>query len=332
MCHWVGDIQMAQRNGGLIERLVNYLIWTDRESCGFPSEGTFSPIDDAGPATQYGRKQTCVAVKRLAAIQAAADLLRRLGRDDLAGRCERIVEADCRKIEDQAWLNDHYAVCIDRSVAGIRDLWTGRPLPFVDMPGWDAYSIYTGTGLLLPAMIGQPLLLDGARLRFDLVNAARETIGPYGCGHSSDELETVWISQNLWRDHLLQYLGKNDRTWAQRYWDLQVMSNTYQQSLGFTDAYISNDLSFNPRGVTSFGYLLAYPRLVIDRLAPGGARISVDPDRTSPQRWPLLPLADWKGGKIPICVVDESGHVMIEGESDPIIIHNQQPEESSVIG
>ena len=131
---------------------------------------------------------------------------------------------------------------------------------------------------------------------------------------------------------MLRYLGGADRTRAQRYWDLQVMSNTYQQSLGFTDTYITNDCFFSPSGVTSFGYLLGYPRLVIDRLAAGGDRISVDPDRNSAQRWPLLPLADWKGGKIPICVVDESGRVMIEGESDPIIIHNQQVEASSVIG
>ena len=100
------------------------------------------------------------------------------------------------------------------------------------MPGWDAYSIYTGNGLLLPAMIGQPMLLEADRLKHDLIHSARETIGPYGCGHSSDEPENVWISQNLWRDHLLRYLGSGDKAWAQRYWDLQVMSNTGHQSLG----------------------------------------------------------------------------------------------------
>ena len=331
-CHWVGDVTLARRHADLIERLAKYLIWTDREGCGFPTEGTTNSIDDAGPATQYGRKQTSLAVKRLAALQAAADLLGRLGRDDTADRCEKIVASDASKVEDQAWLTDHYTVCVDRTVAGIRDLWTRRPLPYVKMPGWDAYSIYTGNGLLLPALIGQPTILDSDRLGHDVVNAARETLGSYGCGHSSDETETVWVSQNLWRDHLLRYLGFSDKNWAQRYWDLQVMSNTYQQSQGYSDAYINNDLSFSPRGVTSFGFFLAYPRLIIDRLAAGGARISVDPDRTSAQRWPLLPLADWKAGKIPICVVNESGRVFIEGEADPIIIHNQQPEESSVIG
>ena len=72
---------------------------------------------------------------------------------------------------------------------------------------------------------------------------------------------------------------------------------------------------------------------MIDRLAPGGARIIVDPDRQVAQRWPLLPLADWKAGKIPVCVVDDAGRVTIEGKSDRIIIHGQQqPEESTVIG
>ncbi len=331
-CHWVGSLELARRHGDLIERLARYLIWTDRDGCGFPTEGTINPIDDATPAMQYGRKQTSMAVKRVVALQAAGDLLSRLGRDEIAALCESTAHGDVAKIEDQAWLMDHYAVCVDRTVAGIRDIWTGQPLPFVDMPGWDAYSIYTGSGLLLPAIIGQPTLLDTNRLRHDLIGAAREALGSYGCGHSSDEVENVWVSQNLWRDHLLRYLGGRERTWAQRYWDLQVMSNTSQQSLGYCDAYVNNNLSFNPRGVTSFGYMLAYPRLVIDRLSPGGARISVDPDRHAAQRWPLLPLADWKAGKIPICVVDDVGRVFIEGESDPIIIHHQQPEESSVIG
>jgi hypothetical protein len=59
---------------------------------------------------------------------------------------------------------------------------------------------------------------------------------------------------------------------------------------------------------------------VVDRLAAGGARISVDPDRHYPQRWPLMPLADWKAGKVPVCVVDTQGRVTIEGESDPVIV------------
>ena len=318
--HWTGDLEPAKRSADLIERLARYLIWTDRDSSGFPSHGTVSAIEDAGPATQYGRMPTALAVKRLAAIQAAGDLLARVDRPELAKQCASLVASDAEKINQKAWLGDHYCVCVDKSVAGIRDVWTGHALAYETMPGWDAYSIYTGHGLLLPTMIGQPILLDRSNLRADLRNAARETLGAYGCGHSSTEIESVWISQNLWRDHLMHYLGSSNEAFAQPYWDLQVVSNTHDQSLGYSDAYVNNNLSFSPRGVTSIGYLLAYPRLVIDRLAPQDARVSVNPDRHFAQRWPLLPLADWKAGKIPVCVVDPTGRVTIEGESDPVTI------------
>jgi len=330
--HWTGDLSIAQRQSEVLERLANYLIWTDRDGCGFASEGTANTIDDASPATQYSRKQTYLAIKRLAALQAAGDLLSRTDRADAASKCEQIVSGDTGKIEQQAWLGDHYVVCIDRTAAGIKDAWSGEALPFEEIPGWDAYSIYTCNGLLLPAMTAQPTLLDPQRMHIDLTNATRETLSNYGCGHSSYEVDNVWVSQNLWRDHLARYLGTNHAPWTQRYWDLQVMSNTHHQSLGYCDTYIGNNLSFNPRGVTSLGYLLAYPRLIIDRLAPGGTRISVDPDRHFPQRWPLLPLADWQAGKIPICVVDPQGKVTIECQTDPIIIHGQKATADQVIG
>jgi hypothetical protein len=101
---------------------------------------------------------------------------------------------------------------------------------------------------------------------------------------------------------------------------MQIAANTGDQSCGFIDTYIYNNLSFYPRGATAMGYLMAGPRLVMDRLAAGGSRISVEPDRTFPQRWPLLPLADWRAGKIPVCVVDPDGNVLIENEMDPVIV------------
>jgi hypothetical protein len=271
-------------------------------------------------------------VKRLVGIQAAGDLLRHLGESEAAANCERIVETDAPKIEQAAWLGDHYAVCVDPSTTGLTDANTGEPLPYDELAGWDAYSIYAGNGLLLPSMTAQPCPLNASRLLTDLANARRDTLGPYGCGHSSYEKDNIWISQNLWRDHLGRYLGLEAMPMAQRYWDLQVMSNTNELSLGFVDTYIGNNLSFTPRGAVSVGYLLSHPRLVIDRLAAGGQRISVDPDRQFAQRWPLLPLADWKAGKIPVCVVDDDGNVTIEGEIDPVIIHGQESEQTDVIG
>ncbi|MDX1564972.1 MAG: hypothetical protein R3236_06175, partial [Phycisphaeraceae bacterium] len=78
---------------------------------------------------------------------------------------------------------------------------------------------------------------------------------------------------------------------------------------------------------TTLGLILSRCRLRIDRLAPGGQRIVVDPDRGIPGRWPLLPLADWKAGKIPVCVVNDDGRVFVESEADPVIIHGQAAEE-----
>ena len=325
--HWCGDAQPAKQHADLVASLAQYLIWTDRDASGMPSAGTANTIDDGSPAVQYARKQTYLAVKRIAALRAAADLLR-LGRPgdregihhEVAGRCEDLADRDASRLDEIAWLGDHYAVCIDRSTVGVIDPWTGEPLPYEELPGWDAHSIYTGAALLTNVLIQQPPVLEPDRLKQDLVNAMREACGRYGCGHTSADPENVWVSQNLWRDHLAVYLGLRPLS-AQHYWDLQVMSNTSGESRGFIDTYLTNNLSFYPRGATALGYLLAGPRLVIDRLAGGGVLISVNPDRGDAQRWPLLPLADWAAGKVPVCVVDAQGDVHIEGEIDPVIVH-----------
>ncbi len=318
--HWTGDLFYIRKNQNLIKALTQYLIATDSDDSGFPSIGTANSINDASPVLNQSRKQTYLATKRLAALRAAADLLGRLGDSAFADRCDQIADRDMQKIENQAWLGDHYAVCVDKSATGMKDPQTGKPLPYINLPGWDAYSIYTSNAMLLPAMIGYPPLLDIRRMKLDLTNATRETSTPYGSSHTSYEKESVWISQNIWRDLVSCYMELPRPHLVQRYWDLQCLVNTGGQSLAYTDAYRREDLSFNPRGITSLGYAIAQTRLVIDRLAPGGAKISVKPDRTIPQRWPLFPLADWKAGKIPICVVDLDGQVSIEGESDPVMI------------
>ncbi len=330
--HWTGKDDILQKHADLIVRLARYLVWSDRDGSGFPSMGVANTIDDASPAMQFSRKQTYLAVKRIAALKAIADLLSiRGGHDDLARSCETLAEGDLAKVESAAWLSDHYAVCIDKSAVGITDAWTGRPLPYETLPGWDAYSIYTGNGLLLPMMVGRPDLIERRRLRTDVANAQRENASRYGCGHTSAESDNVWVSQNLWRDTLAQYIRLRPMS-SQYYWDMQVMSNTGPNSMGYTDAYINNYIAYSPRGITVIGHLLAAPRLIIDRRAPGGAYITVDPDRHKPQRWPLLPLADWKAGKIPVCVIDHHGRVTIEGQIDPVIVHGNKPDADKTTG
>lgn len=324
--HWTGRDHVAKQHADLIVRLANYLVWSDRDGTGFPSRGVANTIDDASPAIQFARKQTYLAVKRIAALKAAADLLSiHGGHDEAARNCDKLADDDLKKIEAAAWLGDHYCVCVDKSAVGVVDAWTGKPLPYDTLPGWDAYSIYTGNGLLLPMMVGRPDLLSDKRLRTDIANAQRENASRYGCGHTSAESDNVWISQNLWRDTLAQYIHLRPLS-PQHYWDMQVMSNTGENSMGYIDTYINNYLAFSPRGIAVIGHLVAAPRLIIDRQAPGGAYITVDPDRHKPQRWPLLPLADWKAGKIPVCVIDHNGKVTIEGQIDPVIVHGNRPD------
>ena len=67
---WTGRDRVARRQTDLISRLARYLIWSDRDGSGFPSQGVANTIDDASPAVQFARKQTYLAVKRLAALKA----------------------------------------------------------------------------------------------------------------------------------------------------------------------------------------------------------------------------------------------------------------------
>jgi hypothetical protein len=326
--HWTGDKTPAQELAEPIAALTRYLLWCDRDGSGFPEAGTGNPFDEAAPATQFSHKQTHLAVKRLAALRAASELLELTEQNELAEQAQQTVEADVGKIEKQAWLGDHYAVCVEPTEGPEPDALLGAPMPAEYTADWDAYSIHTAGALLLPTLVGQPPLLDEQRVRTDLAAGIRENFDRYGCGHTSADTSDILVSQNLWRDHLAGYL-KTVGLSPQCYWDLQLVCNTHSQSMGFVDTYINDGLAHYPRGVTAFGYLLAGPRLQIDRLAAGGVYITVDPDRHTPQRWPLLPLADWTVGKIPVCVVDESGEVTIEGQNDPIIVHGSKPESTT---
>lgn len=331
--HWTGDRSISNAHVHTVGKLAKYLVWTDRDASGFPSEGVANTLVDASPAMHYGRKQTYLAVKRVAALRAAAGILHRTGQATGASQLDKLVDRDVRRIEQEAWLGDHYAVVVDSSAVELTDPRTGQPLPYDKLPGWDAYSIYTGNGLLLPEMIGHPPLLDRTRLTQDVYAATREAQGRYGDGHSSYENNNCRISQALWRDILARYLHLGGASSAQQYWDLQVMSNTHRQSMGYTDTYVTNSLTNYPRGIVTLAYFLSTPRLMIDRLSPGatGTYITVDPDRRTPQRWPLLPLADWQAGKVPVCVVDDEGSASIEAMTDPVVIHGVADDPSQTI-
>jgi hypothetical protein len=329
--HWTADLKPLENHADLVRDLARYLLWTDRDDSGFPSEGAANTLDDGSGPVQFAAKQAYLAIKRSTALDAAADLLDRVGQAELAETCRSTSERAVPKIEEAAWLGDHYVVSIDQAAHGLFDTYSGKEMPTEEMVGWDDYSIYTSNGLLLPAMIAQPVTFDRDRLQTDMHRAMRETLQPYGCSHTSSDQTNIWISSNVWRDFAGRYLHVELLDLAPRYWDMLVYSNTRDQSFGYVDTYIGNELAFYPRGVAAIGYLLAGPRLRIDRLDTH--YISIDPDRHRPQRWPLLPLADWDAGKIPICVVDAKGNVRIESEIEPIkILDGPDEVEKGTIG
>jgi hypothetical protein len=103
--------------------------------------------------------------------------------------------------------------------------------------------------------------------------------------------------------------------------------------MGVVEHYIQTRVLNSSRGIVALGYYVSSVRLVVDRLAPGatGTYITVNPDRHTPQRWPLLPLADWHAGKIPVCVVNDHGQVSIEAPTDPVVILGQTDDPEATI-
>lgn len=331
-CHWSGQLEAIQRHAALIQRLATYLKWTDHKASGIPSEGI-----RPAPHQQdlfVGGTPTTVAVTRVAGLKAAADLLSLLGNHADSEQYDAIARKAVGQINEAAWLGDHYALSVDQAAVHAEP-WTDPYLPLEPNTAREAYSINTFSALLLPMLIAQPLLFHDDRVVQDITGALRETLGPYGCTASSIESEHISVSHNLWRDHFAKYTGMSAPAFTQCYWDLQTMSNTMGQSMGYADSYLSANHCFSPRGIASIGYLLGYPRLMVDRLAPDGSRFSINPDRHFVQRWPLLPLADWRGGKIPVCVVDLKGQVTVENDIDPIFIRgdgsrNEQPRDALI--
>lgn len=295
---WTGKRELVERHADLAKRLTDYLERSDTTGNGFPNRGTANTIDDASPAVQFAREQVYLAVKTLCACHAAAQMADALGDAVWAERCRTIVARIRKTLDDQAWLGDHYAVCLERTADGLVDAWTGQPLQGA-LIGWDAYSIYTANGLLYLLLSDNLPPLDYDRLRVDIVQAYRAALSEYGCTHTSADRSNVWVSQNLWRDFIAAYLNAPLPDNAPRYFALQAFMNTAGLTKGFIDTYLTNNLCFYPRGITSVGYLMALCGLQIDRVR---GVVRVRRQAPYPCRVPLLPLADWERGVIPTVV------------------------------
>ncbi len=294
----------------LVVDLVEYLLWTDSTGTGFPDLGTANTIDDATPAVQYGRDNLYLGIKRLAALHAAGRMLEQVGEKTWAKACKDAVAEAVRAL-NEGWLGDHWGVCLDKSAAGLIDSWTRQPLEYDILPGWDAYSLYTTNGLVYLMMVDDlPEGIDAERLRIDVLNATRESMTEYGCGHSSMDTENMWVSMNVWRDIAAGYLGENMLPNSERYWNQQIFANGpgAMKPNCFTETSLTNNLVWYPRNTAIFGLTLSTPRLV---MTADSDEVTLDPIETG--NWPLLPLAQWDEGQVPFAVTAiEDGELVMD--------------------
>jgi hypothetical protein len=310
---WTGSEAAIERHLPLVKRLIAYLEAADKTGNGFANIGTANTIDDASPAVQYSNEQTYLGVKCLCAFHVTADLVDHLGETDLAARCRKRAELIRKTLDAEAWLDDHYVVCIDKDAAAVKDAWTGEELGPGELPGWDAYSLYTSNGMLYPLMVGADLPLEIDRIRQDMINAAWASLIEYGCTHSSADRSNIWISQNLWRDLTGAYLGIDYLDMTTRYWDFLKFENARPEGRCFIDTYIANNLCYYPRGITSIGVLMAGLGMRLDRVA---GKLRLAPVRV-PLRLPLTALADWENEEIPwVACGIEKGRVICQMQGE----------------
>lgn len=298
---WWGREELYEDYADFCRDLADYLLWTDSTGNGFPDRGTANTIDDATPAVQYGRDNIYLGIKRLGALHAARRMFDAVGDAAYSRKCAAEVRRAVKSL-NAGWLGDHWGVCLDKSAKGLVDCWSGKPLPYKTLPGWDAYSLYTTNGLLYLLMIDDlPAGISADRLREDVVNATRASMTRYGCGHSSMDKENMWVAMNVWRDCAAGYLGEDMLANSERYWAQQLFSNGpgSEKPNCFTETSLTNNLVWYPRNTAIFGLTMAMARLTRNCYDDG--EFSISPFLTG--RWPLLPLADWQKGDVPVAVV-----------------------------
>lgn len=300
---WTARDHVVSTHYKLIKRLVNFLIQTDTTTTGVPDLGVANTIDDASPAVQFGREQVYLGFKTLAALEKAAEIAD-YKRDPKAATRYRAQAATLRAtLESKGWLVDHYAVALSDKAEGVIDAWKGKSLARQTLEGWDAYSIYTANGLLYPFLVGAPVRANVKRLRQDLLNAWEHTLGEYGCTHTSECTNRLWISQNLWRDYVAAYLDVDLLHQADRYWAYQILAGRNRPVTCYYDT-LGNNLCFYPRGITAIGAFFAACRFQLDRVA-GCCRVDPLSDQLD---LPLLALARWDKQQVPRLSVSMENH------------------------
>lgn len=296
-----GDDAFAVGKADVVTVMMDYLLAADPDGDGFPEIGTANTIDDASAAIQFSREQIYLGVKSASALIAGAEVLEAAGRDAAEYR-ERAARAR-ETLDSEAWLGDHYAVCLDRNTEGLTNPWDNLPehtnvpresvrtLPPGPLPGWDDSHPYTTLGLLYLYRAGVELPFDADRLLQDARTAAVECERTYADAHSSSG-PTGWVSLNLFRDAMQCYLGDDVLDRSARYAALQrfrARAPDQRDRAGFCDAKFNRYLSYYPRGTAAFALVDAAAGIRLDRRA---RTLSFKPVR-APVKVPLPMFARW---------------------------------------
>ena len=306
-CRMKGDWTQLKKHYATIKKLAKFIYDADTTGNGIPNVGTSNSIDDSIPAIHLAKEQTYLAIKACCAFQAVAEMSKIMGDDE--SYAEKLLER-AKLISDtvnkELWLGDHYGVCLDKSQDGYFKFLTREPLSG-EMQGRNEYNIYAENGLLYLMMCGfKPQFVNLDRHKENIFNATQKCSTEYGCNHSECS-DSVWISQNLWRDFNAAYLGHDFLDNVDKYWEFQKVMNTNGKLNLFIDTVGENSLWYYPRGLTSMGVLYAMLRLKINSI---DKVIEIAPLRSS-IRIPLVFFADWKNQKMP-WVVENGGSVTIE--------------------
>ena len=306
-----GDLSLVKRHAETIEKALRFVAACDTTGNGVPDVGMANSIDDGSPAVQFGREQVYLAVKAMAALDVGADMLDAAGRSGHSAAFRKQSGRIAGVIHEKGWAGDHFVTLLDPSSRGVVDAWTGKGFTTDTLPGWDAAHIYTVNGLALLDMVGRAVGIDEWRLREDLLVATERCLEKFGCRHSDyahqpDESsageggawrapKVGWIAMNMMRDMCAFYRGVDLRYLADRYWDYQTLTNTQGPFL-FFETFGGNNLMQYPRGVAVFGFFEALGGVRLDRVA-GTLRLAPMSEQL---RLPVLPLADWQAGTVPL--------------------------------
>jgi hypothetical protein len=316
--HWrrTGDSQLINRHFQLVKRVADFLVKADTSGNGVPDTGTANTVDDASAAVQFSKEQTYLGVKTLCALQAATRMAEAVGESTFTPRWKERMQRIRETLERDAWLGDHYAVCIDKDAAGILNPWTGKTLSRGKLAGWDAYSLYTTNGLLYLMAHAERPEVNLDRMRVDLAHALDASLMEYGCTHTSADLSNIWLSQNMWRDHIGNYLGVDCIDMTERYWAFIQMENTQGRGGCFIDTYGWNWLHMYPRGITCIGLFSSAAGMAYDYVA---RKLYFAPVRL-PLRVPIPELANWSKGEVPWVTFKLSGgQVTMEIENERLL-------------